>query len=124
VNHAVLTRYRVLAYTTAVLLIVLVFVAVPLQAAGHPALAHIVGFLHGGLYCVYLFVAFELTRKLHVPLGRTLLVLLAGTIPFGAIVAERRLTTLYAKEQRLAVRDGSTQRAAGTATPGTATQEI
>lgn len=104
VNHAVLTRYRVLAYVTAVLLIVLVFVGVPLQAAGHPALAHVVGFLHGALYCVYLFVAFELTRKLHVPLGRTLLVLLAGTVPFGAIVAERRLTSLYAREERRAGR--------------------
>lgn len=106
-HHAVLTRYRVLAYVTAVLLIVLVFVAVPLQAAGHPAMAHIVGFLHGGLYCVYLFVAFELTRKLHVPLGRTLLVLLAGTIPFGAIIAERRLTALYTKEERRAARAGA-----------------
>jgi len=127
VQHAVLTRYRVLAYVTAVLLIILVFVAVPLQAAGHPAMAHIVGFLHGALYCVYLFVAFELTRKLHVPLGRTLLVLLAGTIPFGAIIAERRLTALYAKEQRQAARAASASAApAGPApltAPETALQE-
>jgi len=100
VNHAVLTRYRVMAYVTAVLLIVLVFVGVPLQAAGHPAVASVVGMLHGGLYCVYLFVAFELTRALRIPLGRTLLVLLAGTIPFGAIVAERKLTAVYARQEQ------------------------
>jgi len=34
VNRRVLIRYRVMAYTTAVLLIILVFVAVPLQFAG------------------------------------------------------------------------------------------
>ena len=103
-HHAVLTRYRVMAYVTAVLLIVLVFVAIPIQAAGHPAMAKIVGTMHGFLYIVYLFAAFDLTRKLHVPIGRTLLVLLAGTVPFGAIVAERRLTSLYSKEERRAAR--------------------
>jgi len=117
-NHAVLTRYRLLAYTTAVLLIVLVFVAVPLQAAGHPEMAKVVGTIHGTLYCVYLFVAFELTRKLHVPLGRTLLVLIAGTVPFGAIVAERKLTTLYARQERRAARA-----AVDGVPPGTALQE-
>ena len=117
-NHAVLTRYRVLAYTTAVLLIVLVFVAVPLQAAGHPKMAQIVGTMHGALYCVYLFVAFELTRKLHVPLGRTLLVLLAGTVPFGAIVAERKLTSVYSRQERRAARAAMEE-----APPETALQE-
>jgi integral membrane protein len=104
VDHAVLTRYRVMAYVTAVLLIILVFVGIPLQAAGHPGMAHIVGFLHGFLYLIYLFVAFDLTRKLHIPVGRTLLVLVAGTVPFGAIIAERRLTSVYARETRRAAR--------------------
>jgi len=97
VNRAVLTRYRVMAYVTAVLLIVLVFAGVPLQVLGHPSVANIVGILHGTLYCVYLFVAFELTRTMRVPLGPTLLVLLAGTIPFGAIVAERKLSHRFAE---------------------------
>jgi integral membrane protein len=100
----VLVRYRVMAYTTAVLLIILVFAGIPLQALGHPAVARDFGFLHGFLYLVYLVVAFELTRKMRIPLVRTLLVLLAGTVPFGAIVAERRLTALYARQQRRAAR--------------------
>jgi integral membrane protein len=96
VNHRVLIRYRVMAYTTAVLLIVLVFVAVPLQfAAGIPEVAKVVGTLHGYLYLIYLGVAFDLTRKLRVPIGWMLLVLLAGTVPFCAFVAERKLTKLY-----------------------------
>ena len=85
-----------MAYTTAVLLIILVFVAIPLQfAAGQPDVAKVVGTLHGYLYLVYLAVAFDLTRKMRIPLGWMLLVLLAGTIPFCAFVAERKLTKLY-----------------------------
>src|ERR1700692_3932349 len=104
VEPAVLKRYRVMAYTTAVLLIVLVFVGVPLQVAGHPGVATVVGTLHGFLYIVYLFVAFQLTRTIHIPVVRTVLVLIAGTIPFGAIIAERRLTSEYARQVRRAAK--------------------
>jgi integral membrane protein len=98
VQRPVLIRYRVMAYTTAVLLIVLVFVGVPLQVAGTTsAVANVVGTIHGFLYIVYLGVAFDLTRKLRVPLGRMLLVLLAGTVPICAIVAERWITRRYGR---------------------------
>lgn len=103
---SVLIRYRVMAYVTAVLLIVLVFVGIPLQAAGHKQVAVYVGTCHGFLYLVYLVVAFELTRRMHIPVFQTILVLLAGTIPFGAIYAERRLTRVYETQQRRAARVG------------------
>jgi integral membrane protein len=96
VNRRVLVRYRVMAYTTAVLLIVLVFVGIPLQvAAGQPDVARVVGTIHGYLYLIYLGVALDFTRKLRIPIGWMLLVLLAGTVPFCAIVAERKLTKVY-----------------------------
>lgn len=95
-DRTALTRYRVLAYTTAVLLIVLVFVGVPLQIwDGDPWVARIVGTAHGYLYIVYLVVALDFTRRLRLPLLRMVLVLLAGTIPFCAIVAERLLTRRF-----------------------------
>lgn len=98
-DRRALTRYRVLAYTSAVLLIVLVFVGVPLQVWGHdPWVARIVGTAHGYLYIVYLGVAFDFTRRLRVRLLRMVLVLLAGTIPFCAIVAERLLTRRFERE--------------------------
>lgn len=93
VNRGVLIRYRVMAYTTAVLLIVLVFVGIPLQIWAHNLLVvEVVGTLHGYLYLVYLLVAFDFTRKMKIPLFPMILVLLAGTVPFAAIVAERLLT--------------------------------
>jgi integral membrane protein len=94
--HAALVRYRVMAYVTAVLLIILVFVGVPLQVWDNDLLmVKVVGTMHGYLYIVYLFAAFDLTRRLRLPLLKMALVLLAGTVPFCAIVAERLLTRLY-----------------------------
>ena len=91
-----MVAYRVMAFTTAVLLLVLVFVGIPLQtAAGRPEVVNVVGTMHGFLYIVYLVVAFALTWRLRVPKGRMLLVLLAGTVPFCAFVAERKMTRRY-----------------------------
>ena len=91
-ERTLLVRYRVMAFTTAVLLIVLVFVGLPLQvAARRPGVVHVVGTVHGVLYIVYLFTAFALTRRLGLRTGQMLLVLLAGTVPFAAFVAERKL---------------------------------
>jgi len=85
-----------MAFTTAVLLIVLVFAGIPLQvAAGSPSVVNVVGTLHGFLYIVYLVTAFQLTRRLGVPKWKMLLVLLAGTVPFCAFVAERKMTRRF-----------------------------
>jgi integral membrane protein len=92
VGRGVLVAYQIMAYLTAVLLLVLVFVAIPLQIWAHSeTLVAIVGQLHGFLYIVYVIVAFVLTVRLRVPLVRMVLVLLAGTIPFGAFFAERSM---------------------------------
>jgi integral membrane protein len=103
----VLTVYRVLAYVTAVLLLVLcvgvvlryAYLLSPTtwQPGSAPQslgveLTMNVGIMHGNLYIIYLFVALIGTVQLRVPLGRMLLVLLAGTIPFGAFFAERKVT--------------------------------
>ncbi len=97
-----LIRYRILAFATASLLIVLVFVGVPLQvAANRPAVVNDVGTVHGLLYIVYLFVAFGLTRRLGIPKWQMALVLLAGTVPFAAFVAERKMTHRFEVANRL-----------------------
>lgn len=104
----VLTFYRVMAYVTAVLLILLCLSMVlkygfahgsPMQSFGDTWTRQI-GTAHGFLYLVYLFIAFVATTQLRVPYGRMLLVLLAGTVPFGAFVAERKVTHWH--ERRLA----------------------
>jgi integral membrane protein len=89
-----LLRYRVLAYVVGVFLLVLVFVAVPLKyLADSPTLSAIVGPLHGFLYMVYLVVAFDLAVRSKWSFRRTILILLAGTVPVMSFVAERKVAT-------------------------------
>lgn len=86
----VLTRYRVMAWVTGVLLLVLVLVAMPMKYVGDDdRLVSVVGVLHGWLYMAYLVVAFLLAHRLRWSVGRTVLLLLAGTVPFMSFVAER-----------------------------------
>jgi integral membrane protein len=88
-----LTRFRVMAYITGVLLLILVFVAMPLKyLADQPTMVAVVGPLHGFMYMVYLVAAFDLAVRAKWPFLRTALVLLAGTIPAMSFVAERKVT--------------------------------
>src|SRR5487761_1635162 len=95
VDAAVL-RYRVMAYITGTVLIVLCFAGIPLQlAANNDVIVNNVGTVHGILYIIYIVVAYLLTRRLRLPVGPTLLVLLAGTIPILTFVVERWLNRRY-----------------------------
>jgi len=94
VNAAVL-RYRVMAYVTGVVPIVLCFVGIPLQIAGYPAVANDVGVLHGILYIIYLVCAWILSRKLRLATKPTLIMLLAGTIPIMTFIVERWVTRRF-----------------------------
>jgi integral membrane protein len=93
--RAAVLRYRVMAYVTGVVLIILCFVGIPLQIAGYPAVANNVGVLHGILYIIYLVFAWLLARRLHLTIGPTVLMLLAGTIPILTFVVERWVTHRY-----------------------------
>jgi integral membrane protein len=82
-----------MAYVVGVMLLVLVFVAMPLKyLADKPQLTATIGPIHGFLYIVYLVTAFDLARRSRWPLERTLLVLLAGAVPFLSFVMERKVT--------------------------------
>ena len=88
-------RYRVMAYITGVVLMVLCFVGIPLQIAGHPALVNVVGTVHGILYIIYLVFAWILSRKLGLAIKPTVIMLLAGTIPIMTFIVERWMTRRY-----------------------------
>lgn len=110
--HAAVLRYRVMAYITGVVLMVLCFVGIPLQVAGHPAVANDVGVVHGILYIGYVIVAYLLSRLLKLTVGPTVLLLLAGTIPVLTFVVERWLTRRYI-EPAMAGSDSSPQQPVG-----------
>ena len=92
---AAVLRYRVMAYVTGVVLILLCFVGIPLQIAGYPAVANDVGVMHGILYIIYLVCAWILSRKLGLATKPTVIMLLAGTVPVMTFIVERWVTRRF-----------------------------
>lgn len=88
-----LTRYRVMAYVVGVWLVLLVLVAMPLKYfADSPTMVEIVGPVHGFLYMAYLVTAVDLAFRARWSPVKTVLVMLAGTVPFLSFVAERKVS--------------------------------
>jgi integral membrane protein len=87
-----LLRYRVLAYATGVALLCLTAAFILKYAADSPGMMSWAGVTHGLFYMVYLVVAVDLALKSRWSIKGTVLVLLAGTIPFLSFVAERAVT--------------------------------
>ena len=88
-----LTRYRIIAYIVGVVLIVLVVIGMPLKyLADNDTIVAAVGPAHGFLFIVYVLATFDLGRRVHWPLSRMLLVMLAGTIPLLSFWAERKVS--------------------------------
>jgi integral membrane protein len=84
-----LLRFQVLAYVVGVLLLGLV-VAMGFKYLGdEPRGVEIIGPIHGFVYAVYLALALDLAIRARWSIRGTLLVLVAGTIPFLSFVAER-----------------------------------
>jgi integral membrane protein len=88
-------RYRVMAYITGVVLMILCFVGIPLQIAGKPAVANNVGVVHGILYIIYLANAYILARKLKLANKPLVILLLAGTVPVMTFIVERWATRRF-----------------------------
>ncbi|MBI4941267.1 MAG: DUF3817 domain-containing protein [Actinobacteria bacterium] len=101
---AALTRYRVMAYATGVLLLLLTLHVV-LQAvqkdpgqplfdadglsAVVPGAGAFIPIAHGWLYLIYVIVSVDLWFRTRLNFPRMVGVVLAGTIPFMSFVAER-----------------------------------
>ena len=83
-----LTAYRILAWTTGLWLIALCYEMVLkyiVQVEDPPSW---IGVVHGWVYFAYLLSAANLATKVRWPIGKTVGVLLAGTIPLLGIIVE------------------------------------
>ena len=87
--------YRVMAYVTGVVLIVLCVLAIMQIWVNDGAAVNVLGTIHGALYIVYLLVSFPLTRRLRLAPKPTVAVLLAGTIPVMTFIVERHISHRY-----------------------------
>jgi len=87
--------YRLMAYVTGVVLVLLCVLAILQVAISDGAAVNLVGTTHGILYIIYLAAAYTLARRLRLPLAPTVVLLLAGTIPVLTFVVERHVTHRY-----------------------------
>ena len=83
-----LLGYRVLAWTTGIWLIALCYEMVMKYVYGVEGLNWI-AVVHGWVYFVYLLFTANLAVKVRWPIGKTIGVLLAGTIPLVGIIVEQ-----------------------------------
>jgi integral membrane protein len=94
--HAAVLRYRVMAFITGCLIIIVVFAGIPLQVWAHNTIiANQVATVHGVLYIVYIVFAYLLATKLHMKTKPTVVLLLAGTVPVMTFIVERWMTRRY-----------------------------
>lgn len=90
---AALRRFSVLAFLVGVGLLVLVLVAMPLRYLGdQPEFSKTFSPIHGFVFMVYLVTVADLARRVGWSVGRTVLVMLAGTVPLLSFVVERRVS--------------------------------
>jgi len=87
-----LARYRVLAYIVGVGLLALCAGMILEYGFEQKKFIAIVAPVHGFLYIVYLILAVDLGLKAKWPAVKTVLILLAGMVPFVSFIAERRVT--------------------------------
>ena len=88
-----LTRYRVMAWVTGVMLLLLVAEMVVKYGflGGQPWEGDLIAIAHGWVYVVYLVTVFDLWSKLRWPFGRFVALVLAGVVPVLSFVVERRI---------------------------------
>ncbi len=82
-----LLRYRVMAWITGLWLLLLVVELVARYGFGVNALDFVPP-VHGWVYFVYLIMALDLALKVRWPIGKAVVTLLAGTIPFLSFYVE------------------------------------
>ncbi|MER5870775.1 DUF3817 domain-containing protein [Streptomyces sp. NPDC002044] len=89
-NRSVLTRYRVMAYVTAAMLLILCACMVAKYGFDTGAdLTFVVSQAHGVLFMIYLAFAFDLSSKAKWSFGKMLWIMISGTIPLAAFFVER-----------------------------------
>ncbi len=114
--RSALTFYRIAAYVTGVLLLLLVFemlfkytpiqremevggpngffALVPIDTVTALNLSTAILIAHGWLYVVYLFADFRLWTLMRWPFSRFIVIALGGVVPFLSFIVEHRMTRI------------------------------
>ena len=92
-------RFRFMAIIAGVMSLLLWFVDLPVvYIFNNPdwkAAVAWIPFVHGWVYAAYVLVAIQFSVKAKWPMKKIIWLILAGTLPFASIAAERRVVLQY-----------------------------
>jgi len=88
-----LKRFRLISILEGLSFLILLFVAMPLKyMMDLPLAVKYVGWVHGLLFIIYIYVVFPTAHKLEWKFGKTLFALAVSILPFGPYIFGRNLT--------------------------------
>jgi integral membrane protein len=85
-------RFRWISLIEGMSFLILLFIAMPLKyMMGMPMAVTYVGWAHGALFILYIYLVFPTARSLKWGFSRTLFALMASVLPFGPFIFDRNL---------------------------------
>jgi integral membrane protein len=95
INHAFLSRLRILGIVEGTSTLVLFGIAMPLKYfAGIPEAVTLVGSVHGALFVALVAMFAVGMKRIPIPPRLTAMGIVAAVVPFGPFVVDRQLATL------------------------------
>ncbi|MBU6148279.1 MAG: DUF3817 domain-containing protein [Actinomycetales bacterium] len=102
-----ITAYRVMSMIVGTVLVIFILIAMPQKyLLDQPLGVEVISPIHGFLYAVFALIVIMLGFSDRWSLGRMVLILLAGTVPFVSFYAEHRTVEFLRAEGRLAPAGG------------------
>ncbi|WP_134201734.1 DUF3817 domain-containing protein [uncultured Algoriphagus sp.] len=85
-------RFKWISLIEGISFLVLLFIAMPLKYIYElPMAVTVVGWIHGVLFVIYIYVVFPTASKLKWNFSRTFFALVASVLPFGPFIFDRNL---------------------------------
>lgn len=85
-------RFKWISLIEGLSFLILLFIAMPLKYIfDQPLAVTYVGWVHGVLFIIYIYLVFPTASKLKWEFGRTFFALLASVLPFGPFIFDRNL---------------------------------
>lgn len=91
-QHIWAKRFRWISLIEGISFLVLLLIAMPLKyTMDYPDAVKYVGWAHGILFVIYIYMVFPTAHKLNWNFTRTLFALVASVLPFGPFIFDRNL---------------------------------
>lgn len=91
-QHTWAKRFRWISLIEGTSFLILLLIAMPLKYMwDYPMVVTYVGWAHGVLFVIYIYIVFPTAQKLQWNFSRTFFALIASVLPFGPFIFDRNL---------------------------------